>query len=364
MGKYDEKIKELEKLISSTKYNKKTQHAIGLYKAQLAKLKDMQEQRSGSGKKGAGYQVRKSGDGTVILLGFPSVGKSTLLNSLTDAHSEVGAYEFTTLNVVPGMMKYKHAEIQICDMPGIVKGAASGRGRGKEVLATLQSADLILILLDVNSPQHLNVILKEIHDAHVRMNQKKPDVKIVKTSKDGIRIGKTIRLTKLSDRTIKDILRTFRINNADVVIRENIDADQLIDVIENNKIYVPGILVFNKIDTISESKLNELIKKYKPDLCISASKKEHIDDLKELIFDRLNLMSIFLKEPNKKPDLDVPLIVKKNSTIKDVCNKLHRDFVKKFKFARVWGDSAKFPGQKLMLKHVLKDKDILELHIF
>lgn len=364
MGKYDEKIKELEELIVKTKYNKRTQHAIGLYKAQLAKLKESQEARSSKGGKGHGYQVRKTGDGTVILLGFPSVGKSTLLNSMTGAKSPIAAYEFTTLDVVPGVMRYKHAEIQICDMPGIVKGAASGKGRGKEVLATLQSADLIIMLLDVNSPQYLKVIEKEVYNAHVRINQLKPDVKIKKTSKGGIRIGKTIKLTHLDNKTIKDMLRTFRINNADVVIREDIGDDQLIDLIEANKLYIPAITVFNKIDTVTEDKLDILKEKFQPDLCISAQKNNHIIELKELVFRKLDLIRIYLKEPGKEPDMKVPLIMFRDCRIRDVCNKLHRDFVKRFKFSRVWGPSAKFGGQKLMLKHVLKDEDILELHIF
>jgi len=148
-----EKIKELEEQISNTKYNKKTQHAIGLYKAQLAKLKEKQKSRSG-GKKGEGYTVRKTGDGTVVLLGFPSVGKSTLLNALTNANSPVGSYAFTTLTVIPGILDYKYAKIQILDVPGVVYGAAAGTGRGKEVLAVIRNADLILFLIDVFHPEH------------------------------------------------------------------------------------------------------------------------------------------------------------------------------------------------------------------
>lgn len=364
MAKYDDKIKELEDRIAKTKYNKRTQHAIGLYKAQLAKFKELRSSRSRSGKSIHGYQVRKSGDGTVILLGFPSVGKSTLLNSLTGAKSEVGDYEFTTLDVVPGIMKYKHSEIQICDMPGIVKGAASGRGRGKEVLATLQSANLIIMLLDANSTNHRKVIEKEVYDAHVRINQKKPDVKIKKTSRGGIKIGKTVKLIHLNNKTIKDILRTFRINNADVVIRDNITDDQLIDIIEGNKLYIPSIVILNKIDAVSKERVNQLKKKIKPDLCISAKNNDHTEELKELIFQKLDLIRVYLKEPSKKADMEVPLIVKRNSTIKNICNKLHKDFVKRFKFARIWGHSAKFDGQKVMLKHVMTDEDVLELHIF
>ena len=58
-----------------------------------------------------------------------------------------------------------------------------------------------------------------------------------------------------------------------------------------------------------------------------------------------------------------PMIITTGATIKDVCDKTHREFVQKFKFARVWGRSAKFPGQRHMLPHVLQDRDILELHM-
>lgn len=363
MASTEARIKELEDLIGGSKYNKSTQHAIGLYKAQLAKLKEKEETRRSSGNKGQGYSVRKTGDGTVVLLGFPSAGKSTLLNGITDAESEVGAYAFTTLTVVPGILDYEHAKIQILDVPGVVHGAATGRGRGTEVFSVLRSADLIVILVDVHHPEHYDVLLHEIRDAHLRINELVPDVKLKRTSKDGVRIGKTCKLTRLTDETITAILREFKINNADIVIRNNISDDQLIDVIEGNKYYVPAITVLNKIDSAPEETVKRVAKKINANICISAQKKDHLDELKELIFQTLDLVRIYLKEPTKNADLDIPLIMDRGCTIKKVCEKLHKDFVEKFKFARVWGKSAKFPGQKQMLLHKLRDGDILELHM-
>src|SRR3989344_7820678 len=84
-----ERIRELEEEVSKTKYNKRTQHHIGLVKAKIALLKDKQERRGAGKGKTSRYTGRKTGDGTVILVGFPSVGKSTLLNALTDAESRV-----------------------------------------------------------------------------------------------------------------------------------------------------------------------------------------------------------------------------------------------------------------------------------
>ena len=358
----EEKIKELEDLIASSQYNKRTQKAIGLYKAQLAKLKERASSPSGKGAPD-GYSVRKTGDGTVTLLGFPSVGKSTLLNTLTDADSEVGAYAFTTLTVVPGILAHKHAKIQILDVPGIVHGAASGRGRGAEVLSVLRSADLILILLDVQSPEHHEALLREIRESGIRINKSPPDVKIKKTAKDGLKISKTVRLPDLDDDTIETILRTFRINNADVLIRSVIDADDFIDCIEANKVYIPAITVLNKVDLVPKEYAKKIAKKVGADLLISANNKENIETLKELIFDKLNLVRIYMKEPGKEPDLEEPLIIFKNASVEDVCSKLHKDFVEKFKSCRIWGKSAKFPGQRQSLKHILRDNDILELHI-
>jgi len=360
MAKYEEKIKELEERIKTTKYNKKTQHAIGLYKAQLAKLKEKQEARSKKGPKSEGYSVRKTGDATVLLLGFPSVGKSTLLNALTNADSAIGSYAFTTLTVIPGLLEYKHAKIQVLDVPGVVRGAASGKGRGKEVLSVMRNADLAVIIIDANDPSQRNALLKEVNESHIRVNQQRPDVTIKKTAKDGLKIASTLRLS-LAHETIRDVLKEFRINNADVLIRENISLDQLIDCIEDNKKYILGITVVNKIDLVSEKKKQELIKY--ADLAISAQQGTGIEELKEHIFKKLNFMRLFLKEPGKPADLEEPLIVFKGVTIKDVCEKLHKDMVKLFKFARVTGPSARFPGQKLSLRHVLKDSDILEIHL-
>jgi uncharacterized protein len=364
MAQYDGEIAALEAEINKTQYNKATQYHVGLLKAKIAKLREKAESNAkASGGGGEGYQVRKTGDGTVILLGFPSTGKSTLLNTLCGTESEVAAYAFTTLTVIPGMLNYKHAKIQVLDVPGIVHGASMGRGRGKEVLATMRNADLCMFVVDVLRPNELAVIRKEAENVGIRFNTRKPDVKIKKTGRDGIKVAKTLALTKIDERVIKDILKEFRINNADILIREDITIDQFIDCVEDNKKYMPAIVVFNKVDLATPERVEELKREYSPDILISAQQKIGIEDLRELIYDKLDLMSIYMKEPGKEADMEVPMIMFRNASIRDVCEKLHKDFVAKFRFARVWGASAKFGGQKLSLNHRLKDGDIIEIHL-
>ena len=361
---HERKVKELEEELSTTKYNKKTQGHIGLVKAKLAKLKEEYQRKAAAKGGGQGFSVKRSGDATVIMVGFPSVGKSTLLNALTNANSPVGAYAFTTLTCIPGLLEYNYAKIQILDVPGVVEGAATGRGRGKEVLACAQSADLVIILLDVFNPEHSDVVRNEIYETGLRFDQKPPAVKISKKPKGGIDIGSTVKLTKLSEESIKNILKEFRLDNASIVIREDITDDQLIDVIEGNKRYVPSIVVLNKIDMVGQKELERVKNLVKPDICISAEQKINIEELKELIFRKLDFIRVYCKESGKKADMLVPLIMRKGNTLRDVCFKLHKDFVSKFKFARIWGKSAKFPGMVLRkLENVVEDNDIVEIHL-
>jgi len=358
------KIKEFEDELAKTKYNKRTQHHVGLVKAKIAKLREKEEKRAKGKGKTTGYSIKKTGDATVVILGFPSVGKSTLLNKITNAESRIGAYDFTTLDVVPGMMDYRGAKIQIFDVPGIVHGAASGKGRGKEVLSVIRGADLIMILVDVKHPGQYDSLKKEVYDSGIRLNQKKPDVRITKKPYGGIGVGTAVKLSWLDEKTIKDMAKEMGMINADFLIRTDITPDQLIDVIEGNKVYIPGLIVLNKIDVVNDRKLGEVSKKIKPDVMISADKGINVEKLKDAIYERLGIMSIFLKQIGKEADMKEPLIMKKGNTLNDICTKLHRDFVNKFKYARIWGKSAKFPGQPVRrLDKELQEGDIVEIHL-
>ena len=160
------KIERLEEEIRKTPYHKGTEHYIGKLRAKIAKFKKQEAQSSKSANR-FGFIPKKEGDATIVLIGPPLVGKSTLLNKLSQAHARVEAWPFTTLTVVPGMMDYQGAKIQIFDLPGIIEGAAIGRGRGLEVLSATRVADLLVLMVDVKTKNKILNILKELKEVGV-----------------------------------------------------------------------------------------------------------------------------------------------------------------------------------------------------
>ncbi|MEW6329003.1 MAG: GTP-binding protein [Candidatus Micrarchaeota archaeon] len=357
-----DKIREIEDEMRRTQYHKGTEHHFGMLKAKLAKLKKELIKPSGKGK-GGGFDIRRSGDASVVIIGFPSVGKSTLLNALTSAESKVAAYEFTTLGVVPGVMLHKGARIQILDLPGILEGASRGRGRGKEVLSVARSADLILILLDVFGGDKLDVIKRELHEMGIRINARPPRVVITPMKKDGVNVSSTVKMTKLDERMIQEVLGVYGIYNADVVVREDVDVDGFIDVVVGNRRYAPALVVVAKIDLVDEKAREtirrELAAKGEGAVLVSAEKKIGIKELRDKIYEKLDLMRIFTRPWKGEADLDEPMIIRRGADVEEVCNKLHRGLKEEFKHALIWGKSVKFGGQKVGLKHVLQDGDVV-----
>jgi ribosome-interacting GTPase 1 len=167
----------------------------------------------------------------------------------------------------------------------------------------------------------------------------------------------------MDEKTIRSILNEYGVHSADVLIREDVTIDRFIDSLDNSIVYIPLLLVINKIDLVDASYMEELQEKIDDALYIAADKGVMVDELKEEIFQRLKLIRIYMKPQGQKADLEEPLIVRKGSTVEDVAGKLHRDFLKNFRHAKVWGNSVKFPGQKVGLDHVLEDEDVLRLII-
>ncbi len=359
-----EKIKAIQDEMARTQINKATEKHLGLLKAKIAKLKREQEDdvTKKSGMKQDGFDVRRSGDATVVFIGLPSVGKSTLLNKMTGAKSTVGAFQFTTLTVVPGMMEYRGAKIQLLDLPGIIKGASTGKGLGKRILSVARTADLVLLVLDVFQPYHEDVLVNELGNIGIRLNQLPPNLTIEKASMGGIAVAQQVKLTKISIDHLKDILHLYGIVSARVVVREDVTSEQLSDYIAGNISYSKALTILNKIDLVDKKFLTDLKTKIKSDVIeVSANSDMNIEILKEKIYQKLKFIRIYMRPKGGETDFKEPLIARESDTVEDICNKLHRRLKREFRYGLVWGKSVKFGGQRVGLTHILQDEDVLTI---
>lgn len=359
-----EKIAEIEAEMARTQKNKATAYHIGLLKAKLAKLKReiLMPRGGGGGKPGEGFDVTKSGDARVGMIGFPSVGKSTLLTKMTGTHSEAADYEFTTLTCIPGSIKYKGCKIQLLDLPGIIEGAKDGKGRGRQVIGVARTCNLILIVLDASKPMtHKRIIEKELEGFGIRLNQKPPQIIFKRKDKGGIGITKACPLTKLDSKMIQSICKEYKIANADLTFREDCNVDQLIDVIEGNRKYTPCIYVLNKCDAITLEEL-ELLSQVPHYVPICARKEWGFDDLLEKMWQYLNMIRIYTKPKGQIPDYESPVVIPATKcTVEEFCLRIHKTLLQQFKHALVWGSSVKHHPQKCGREHVLHDEDIVQI---
>jgi len=358
----EEEIKSIEDELWKTPYNKATQHHIGRLKAKLARLKEEQQRQATakSAARGEGFNIKKSGDATAVVVGFPSVGKSTLLNALTGTEAAVAAYDFTTLEVIPGTLLYKGARIQILDIPGLIQGAAMGRGRGKEVISVLRNADLLLIMVDVGKPEQYETLVRELHEAGIRLNRRPPELTIRKVSRGGILVNSTVEL-ELDDQLIKAVLAEYKIHNAELLIRERISLDELIDAVAGNRKYIRALTLINKIDLADPEHLRAIMARFPNSIAISAALGLNTESVKERIYAELEFIRVYMKPLGEPPDMENPLVIKRDSTVSGVCSTIHREFTEKFRYARIWGKSAKYGGQRVGLSHVLADGDVVSI---
>lgn len=359
-----DKIKEIEAEMAKTQKNKATSFHLGQLKAKLAKLKrELLTPTTSGGGGGAGFDVARTGVASVGFIGFPSVGKSTLMSRLTGQHSEAAAYEFTTLTTVPGQVMYNGAKIQMLDLPGIIQGAKDGKGRGRQVIAVAKTCHLIFIVLDVNKPlTDKKIIEAELEGFGIRINKQPPNIIFKKKDKGGIAITNTVPLSHIDHDEIRAVMGEYKISSADIAIRCDATIDDLIDVLEaKSRAYIPVIYALNKIDSISIEELDLLYRI--PNACpLSSEHGWNIDELLEQMWEKLNLVRVYTKPKGIQPNFDEPVVLRSSKcTVEDFCNSIHKTLIDGFKVAIVWGQSVRHQGMRVGLSHVLADEDIITI---
>mmetsp|Transcript_45572 Transcript_45572/g.99252 ORF Transcript_45572/g.99252 Transcript_45572/m.99252 type:complete len:404 (+) Transcript_45572:282-1493(+) len=362
-----EKIKDIEKEIARTQINKATMSHLCQLRARLAKLRTtLLEPPKGASAAGDGFDVEKVGDARVALIGFPSVGKSTILNTFTTTKSEAAAYEFTTLTCIPGVINYKDCRIQLLDLPGIIEGASEGKGRGRQVIGVARSADLVLLVVDAGSgkaDRQRELLEAELEAVGLRLNQKPANVYFKRKKTGGVSISSTCRLESINETAVAQILHEYRIHSAEVLFREDCTVEQFIDLVEGNRKYVKCLYVYHKIDMTSIEEVRR-IAALPHSMVLSCQAKLNLDVFLDKMWEYLGLVRVYTKPRGKKPDFDDPLVLtdgRHGTTVEAACKQVHRSLIQGFDYAMVWGTSVKHTPQRVGLAHVLQDEDVIQV---
>jgi len=305
-----EKIARLEEFISLIPKHKGTDKLRGDLRRRLSKLKSAAKTRKGAGRRDSPFRIEREGAGQVVVIGPSNVGKSTLVATLTNADPEVSDSPFTTWKPTSGMMPFENIQIQLVDTPSLDRDYVE-----PALLDLIRRSDLILLVVDLQADpfqqlEHSVALLGA--NRIVPLHQK--------------------------DRYPEDRRFTFR----------------------------PLLVLVNKCDDEDSDEdfeiFRQLLEDEWPLLPISAATGRNLERLKRLLFEQLGIIRIYSKPPGKEPDFSAPFILKKGSTVEEFAGKVHQDFLKNLKSARVWG-SATFDGQMVSRDHVLHDGDVVELRI-
>lgn len=249
------------------------------------------------------------------------------------------------------------------DLPGIIEGAKDGKGRGRQVIAVARSVNLLFLVLDVNKPlQHKRIIEHELEGMGIRINKEPPNIVITKKDKGGINITNTVPLTHLDNDEIRAVMSEYKINSANIAFRCDATVDDLIDAIEAKaRKYIPAIYVLNKIDSFSIEELN-LLTKIPDAIPISSANGWNLDDLLQMMWDKLKLVRVYTKPKGKLPDFNEPVVLRNDRcTVEDFCNSIHKSLVEDFRNALVYGTSVKHQPQIVGLNHSLEDEDVITI---
>jgi hypothetical protein len=307
-----EKVLALEELIATIPKHKGTDKLRGDLRRKLSQLRKEAEtlRRSKKGGRGELYVVQREGAAQVALVGFPNSGKSSLLASLTNAMPVIADYPISTLTPLPGMMPYEDIQIQLVDLPPIGNESTDGWVSG-----ILRISDALLLVLD--STEDLEA------QAELLIEQ----------------------------------LGRWRIY---------ILESQLSESESSIGVFKKALLVSNKRDYPgTQENFIRLKERYGHNchcISVSALRKENLEELKRAIFELSGIIRVYSKPPGKDPDLSKPFTIPSGSTVLDLAESIHKDFIPNLKYARIWG-SARFDGQRVEKSYVLKDRDVVEFHI-
>lgn len=305
----EERLDALQEMLATIPKHKGTEKMQGDIKRRLAKLKERMDQRKRSGKSGAPtFHVEREGAAQVVLIGPPNAGKSALVATLTNAKTEVAPYPMSTFRPVPGMMLYDDIQIQLVDLPPVSVEYTEGW-----VFGAVRTADAVALCFDLSDEQSeasLDIIMEMLNERHVKLIDGPSRYADWRTAE-----RRTVVLATKADLSSDGAARAAS--------------------------WAAGRF---------------------PVVAVAAEEGQGLEDVRRALFDVCDVVRVYTKKPGKPADMEQPYTLRKGSTVTDLVEHIHREFVEKLRFVRLWG-SGKFDGQHAPMDHVVQDGDIVEIHL-
>jgi len=303
-----EKIAWLEEMLAVMPKHKGTDHLRADLRTKIASLTKSMDKKAAT--QHTTTKIEKAGAAQIAVIGPPNTGKSQIVASITNARPTVAAYPYTTQTATPGMMSFENVQIQLVDTPPLGEQTPEWW-----LLNIIRRADALLIVVDLSQ------------DATVQA-----DALIAALNEKNIGLGR---------------------------------AKDTTDDEESPVSYKKALLVGNKADLdAGGNNFRALQGRYGeqlPAIAISAI-SGRLDELKQRLFQMLDVIRVYTKEPGGKPDMTDPIILERGSTLEMAATAIHKSFDQRMKYARIWG-SGKFDGVAVKRDHILQDGDIIELHL-
>jgi uncharacterized protein len=305
-----EKIELLEEMMAKIPKHKGTDHLRADLRRKLSKLKVAGGAKKGGTRQSSVYNISKEGAGQIVIVGAPNAGKSSLVAMQTNANPEVSPAPFSTWGPTPGMMSIENIQVQLIDTPPLNPDHIEA-----DMFNLVRKCDLVLVMVDLQADP-----VRQLEDS-------------------------------------MEILAQQR------VVPEHL-AERFTDE-ERRYFLKPCLVVANKCDDESDDEVYEIFRELLEGECpmmpVSVQTGRNLDKMKQAIFDRLEIMRVYSQAPGEQAKLHLPFVLPIGSTVEEFAGKVHQDFAKNLKSARVWGKSAAFEGQTVSREHVLQDGDIVEL---
>ncbi len=307
----EDKVKYLEEMMSTIPKHKGTDHLRADLRKKISKLKTATTSKKSSKKQASPYHINKEGAGQIVIIGCTNAGKSSLVQTQTNAEPEISHVPFTTWTPMPGMMYIDNIQVQLIDTPPFSEDYID-----PEFLNLIRRVDLVLIMVDLHTDpvQQLKFIYQKLQE------------------------------NRIAPKHLEGQVET-----------------------EGFLLYVPSLVLVNKYDNEEYEETFQIFKQLLdmeyPMLPVSTQTGYNIDTLKQVIFEKLGVIRVYSKAPGKEVDKSAPFVVEKGIQLADFAGKVHKDFQENLKTARIWGTSADFEGQMVSRNHVLEDEDVVELQI-